>query len=159
MTLTATDNLDANPLIYYSTDNGFTWKNQAKTVTLNLDEGISTLMFYAMDSATNKCDTQTNTYTINTKMPIVTADIPSGIYNTLQSVTLTAEDNLDKTPCIYYSTDNGLTWNNQLNTVKINLNEGITTLMYYSENSASTKCPTQTNSYTIDITTNSIRQS
>ena len=150
VTLTATDNLDSNPLIYYSTDNGFTWKNQAKTVTLNLDEGISTLMFYAMDSATNKCDTQTNTYTINTKMPIVTADIPGGIYNSLKSVTLTAEDNLDKNPCIYYSTDNGLTWKNQLNAVTINLNEGISTLMYYSKNSADNTCPTQTNSYTID---------
>ena len=115
-------------------------------------------MFYAMDSATNKCDTQTNTYTINTKMPIVNADIPSGIYNTLQSVTLTAEDNLDKNPCIYYSTDNGLTWKNQVNTVTINLNEGITTLMYYSENSADNTCPTQTNTYTIDtIPPNSIR--
>ena len=150
VTLTATDNLDTNPFIYYSTDNGFTWKNQAKTVTLNLDEGISTLMFYAMDSATNKCDTQTKTYTINTKMPIVNVDIPGGIYNTLQSVTLTATDNLDTNPCIYYSTDNGLTWKNQFKTVTLNLNEGISTLMYYSKNSADNTCPTQTNTYTID---------
>ena len=152
VTLTAADNLDTNPLIYYSTDNGKTWYNQQKTVTINLSEGITNLMYYAMDSATNKCTAQTNTYTINTKMPVVTADLSSGIFNTLKSVTLTAADNLDTNPLIYYSTDNGKTWYNQAKTVTINLNQGITTLMYYSENSASTKCPTQTNTYTIDMT-------
>ncbi len=152
VTLTAADNLDTNPLIYYSIDNGLTWNNQQKTVTLTLNQGITKLMYYAMDSATNKCTTQTNTYTINTKMPVVTADLSSGIFNTLKSVTLTAADNLDTNPFIYYSTNNGITWNSQPKTVTINLNQGITKLMYYSENSASTKCPTQTNTYTIDMT-------
>ena len=109
-------------------------------------------MFYALDDAGNVGTTQTNTYTINTKMPVVTADLPSGIHNTNNSVTLTATDSLDTNPLIYYSTNNGITWNNQPKTVTINLNQGITTLMYYSENSASTKCPTQTNTYTIDMT-------
>ncbi len=152
VTLTAADNLDTNPLIYYSTDNGITWNNQQKTVTLNLNQGITTLMYYAMDSATNKCITQSNTYTIDTTLPTATADLSSGIFNKLKSVTLTAADNLDTNPLIYYSTNNGTTWNNQAKTVTINLNQGITTLMYYSENSASTKCPTQTNTYTIDMT-------
>ncbi len=152
VTLTAADNLDTNPLIYYSTDNGLTWNNHPNTVTLNLNEGITKLMFYAMDSATNKCTTQTNTYTINTKIPIVTADLSSGIFNTLKSVTLTAADNLDTNPLICYSTDNGLTWNNQPNTVTINLVEGKTVLMFYAVNSATNTCPTQTNTYTIDLT-------
>jgi peptidoglycan/xylan/chitin deacetylase (PgdA/CDA1 family) len=150
VTLTAADNMDSNPLIYYSND-GITWNNQAKTVTLNLNEGITTLLYYAMDSAGNQCTPQTRTYTINTKMPIVTVDLPVGTYNTLKSVTLTAADNLDTNPLIYYCTD-GLTWKNQAKTVTLNLNEGITTLMYYAENSASNKCPTQTNTYTIDVT-------
>ena len=151
VTLTAADNLDTNPLIYYSTDNGLTWENQPNTVTINLVEGITKLMYYAMDSATNKCTTQTNTYTINTKMPIVTADLPGGIFNTLKSVTLTAADNLDTNPLICYSTDNGLTWNHHANTVTINLVEGKTVLMFYAVNSATNTCPTQTNTYTIDI--------
>jgi peptidoglycan/xylan/chitin deacetylase (PgdA/CDA1 family) len=150
VTLTAADNLDTNPFIYYSTDNGLTWNKHANTVIIDLNEGISTLMFYVMDNAGNTCTTQTNTYTINTKMPIVTADLSSGIYNSLKSVTLNAEDNLDKNPCIYYSIDNGLTWNKYANTVTINLNEGITSLMYYSKNSADNTCPTLTNTYTID---------
>ena len=106
VTLTATDNLDTNPLIYYSTDNGKTWKNQPKTVTINLSQGITTLMFYAMDSAGNTNITlQTNKYTIDTTIPTATADLPTGIFNTLKSVTLTAADNLDTNPLIYYSTD------------------------------------------------------
>src|SRR5664280_2501623 len=109
VTLTAADNLDTNPLIYYSTDNGITWNNLQKTVTLNLNQGITTLMYYAMDSAANKGTIQTNTYTIDTTLPTATADLSSGIFNTLKSVTLTAADNLDTNPLIYYSTDNGIT--------------------------------------------------
>ena len=152
VTLNAADTLDTNPLIYYSTDNGLTWKNQPKTVTINLNQGITKLMFYAMDSATNKCITQTNTYTIDTTLPTVTADLPSGIYNTLKSITLNAADNLDTNPLIYYSTDNGLTTKIEPKTVTINLNEGVTTLMFYAMDSAGNKCTKQTNTYTIDTT-------
>ena len=73
-------------------------------------------MFYAMDNAGNVGTTQTNTYTIDTTQPTATADLPSGIHNT-NSVTLTAADNLDTNPLIYYSTNNGITWNNQQKTV------------------------------------------
>ncbi|HEX7468280.1 MAG TPA: chitobiase/beta-hexosaminidase C-terminal domain-containing protein, partial [Methanobacterium sp.] len=152
VTLNAADNIDTNPLIYYSTDNGITWNNKPKTVTINLNQGLTNLMFYAMDLATNKCTTQTNTYTIDTTIPTVTADLTSGIYNTLKSVTLNAADNLDTNPLIYYSTDNGLTTKIQPKTVTINLNEGITTLMFYAMDSAGNKCTKQTNTYTIDTT-------
>jgi peptidoglycan/xylan/chitin deacetylase (PgdA/CDA1 family) len=148
--LTAADNMDTNPLIYYSTD-GTTWKNQAKTVTINLKQGITTLKFYAMDAAGNQCTTQTNTYTIDTTKPTATADLPVGTYNTLKSVTLTAADNMDTNPLIYYSIDNGLTWKNQLKTVTINLKQGLTTLMFYAVDSAGNQCTTQTNTYTIDV--------
>jgi peptidoglycan/xylan/chitin deacetylase (PgdA/CDA1 family) len=151
VTLTAADNLDTNPLIYYSTD-GITWKNQAKTITINLKQGITTLMFYAMDSAGNECTTQTNTYTIDTTKPTATADLPVGTYNTLKSVTLTAADNLDTNPLIYYSIDKGLTWKNQAKTVTINLKQGITTLKFYAMDAAGNQCTTQTNTYTIDTT-------
>ena len=152
VTLTAVDNLDANPLIYYSTNNGVTWNNQVKTFTLNLNEGITKLMFYAVDSATNKGTTQTNTYTIDTTIPTASANLASGVYNSLKSVTLTAVDNLDANPVIYYSTNNGVTWNNQVKTVTLNLNEGITKLMFYAVDSATNKGTTQTNTYTIDTT-------
>ena len=59
--------------------------------------------------------------------PTASADLASGIYNTVKSVTLTAADNLDTNPSIYYSTNNGLTWNNQQKTVTLTLNQGITT--------------------------------
>ena len=109
-------------------------------------------MFYAMDNA-GKCRyiTQTNTYTIDTTQPTATANLPSGIHNTKNSLTLTAADNLDTNPLIYYSTNNGITWNNQQKTVTIKPNEGITNLMFYALDDAGRNVgTTQTNTYTIN---------
>ena len=151
VTLNAADNLDTNPLIYYSTDNRITWNNQQNMVKLNINQGITELSYYAMDSAGNIGITQTNTYTIDTTLPTATTNLASGIYDTIKSVTLNAADNLNN-PLIYYSTDNGATWNNQPNTITLNLNEGKTSLMYYAIDAAGNQCPTQTNTYTIDTT-------
>ena len=101
VTLSAADNLDTNPLIYYSIDNGLTWKNQAKTVTINLKQGITKLMFYAIDSAGNECTTKTNTYTIDTTQPTASANPTGGSYNTDKIVTLS----MNKDGSIYYTTD------------------------------------------------------
>ena len=74
VTLTATDTRDANPKVYYSTDNGATWNNQVKTVTLTLNQGTTTLKYYGRDAAGNQGATQTATYTIDTNIPNINID-------------------------------------------------------------------------------------
>ena len=103
--LTATDNFDLNPRVYYSTDNGATWHGQVKSVTLNLNQGVTNLKFYARDAAGNSCSNQVITYTIDLTAPMVVASPVGGVYNTTQSVNLTAIDNLDPNPVIYYTTN------------------------------------------------------
>jgi hypothetical protein len=105
VTLTATDNFDSNPVIYYSTNKGATWNRRVKTVTLNLNQGVTNLKFYARDKAGNIGATRTVSYTIDTTAPIVTANPAGGNYSTTQVVTLTATDNLDSNPVIYYTTN------------------------------------------------------
>jgi len=64
VTLTATDSRDANPKVYYSINNG-TWVNVAKTVTLTIGSGSTTLKYYAIDNKNNPSANYTATYTIN----------------------------------------------------------------------------------------------
>ena len=159
VTLTATDNHDPNPKVYYSTNNGSTWNNQANSVTLSLSQGITTLKYYVRDAAGNQGTTQTATYTIDTTAPTATANLPGGIYNTTKSVTLTATDNLDTNPIIYYSLNNGSTWNNQVNSVTLSLGQGVTTLKYYARDAAGNQGTIQTETYTIDTTAPTIIES
>jgi parallel beta-helix repeat protein len=74
VTLTATDSRDANPKVYYSTDNGATWSNQVKTVTLTLNQGVTTLKYYGRDAAGNQGAIQTATYTIDANIPNFNVD-------------------------------------------------------------------------------------
>nr|WP_319372966.1 right-handed parallel beta-helix repeat-containing protein [uncultured Methanobacterium sp.] len=105
VTLLANDTFDPDPVIYYSINNGITWNNQIKSVTLNLNPGITNLMFYAMDAAGNAGTIGNLTYTVDLAAPLVTADPSGGVYNTTKTVTLTASDNLDSNPVIYYTID------------------------------------------------------
>ncbi len=82
--------------------------------------------------------------------PTVTNNLPSGTYDTLKNVTLTANDGIDPNPNVYYSLDNGATWNNQVKTVTLNLNPGSTTLKYYGLDASGNTGTTQTATYTIN---------
>jgi parallel beta-helix repeat protein len=152
VTLTATDNLGANPVVYYSTDNGTTWSHQANNITLTLNQGVTSLMFYTVDAAGNQGAIQTINYTIDTTAPTVTTSLAGGVYNATQIVTLTAADNLGANPVIYYSTNNGVTWSHQANTVTLTLNQGVTNLKYYAVDAAGNSCATQIINYAIDTT-------
>lgn len=77
VTLTATDHVDVNPKVYYSINDG-TWNNKAKTVTLTLNQGVTTLKYYGRDAAGNQGVTQTAIYTIDTIAPTVTESDPVG---------------------------------------------------------------------------------
>ena len=98
LSLNAIDNLDNNPLIYYSTDNGSTWKNQTNMITLNLNEGLNNLEFYASDAAGNLSPTYNEIYNV---IPSANDNIASGLYNSTQIVTL----NMNEPGTIYYTTD------------------------------------------------------
>ena len=98
MSLNAIDNLDNNPLIYYSTDNGSTWKNQTNMITLNLNECLNNLEFYASDAAGNLSPTYNEIYNV---IPSANDNIASGLYNSTQIVTL----NMNEPGTIYYTTD------------------------------------------------------
>ena len=45
----------------------------------------------------------TNVYTIDKTAPTATANPTAGTYNTKQSITLNATDNIDPYPTIYYT--------------------------------------------------------
>ena len=152
VTLNASDSFDTSPVIYYSTDNGVTWKSAAKSVTLTLDEGNTTLMYYTKDNMGNVGAIQTTTYTVDITTPTVDNNLASGTYNTAKTVTLSAADNLDTNPVIYYSTDGGVTWSNATGMVTLTLDEGNTTIWYYVKDNAGNSGAIQVASYTIDTT-------
>ncbi len=105
VTLSATDVNDHHPVIWYSV-NGGTWRNQSDSVTFNFNtQGIMNLSFYGVDAYGNQGSIQTITYIIDKTVPIVQANLTSGNYNVPQNVALTATDNYDSSPDIYYTTD------------------------------------------------------
>jgi len=89
----------------------------------------------------------------DTTNPTVTANHPSGTYNNVKTVTLTATDNFDQNPEIYYSTNNGITWNHKAKIITLNLNQGKTVLMFFARDWAGNQCPTQIVTYNIDTIT------
>lgn len=91
-----------------------------------------------------------NGVVIDNVPPSVTNSLAPGTYNSLKNVTLTANDNHDPNPKVYYSLDNGVTWSNQIKTVTLNLNVGVTNLKYYGRDAAGNQGTTQTATYTIN---------
>jgi parallel beta-helix repeat protein len=75
VTLTATDHVDPNPKVYYSTNGGSTWSYKTKTVTLTFGQGVTTLKYYGKDATGNTGSTQTRTYTISTAAPPIVISI------------------------------------------------------------------------------------
>ena len=154
--LTATDNFDPHPVVFYSTNNGTTWNNHTNTVTLTLNQGVTSLMFYARDAEGNIGSTQVINYTVDTTPPTVTANLPGGIYNTSQVVNLTATDNFDPSPSIYY-TLNGTTPTTSsikyANPISLG-NPGNTTLKFMATDTAGNQAAVQTINYTLNLTLN-----
>jgi len=104
VTLTATDNVDSNPSIYYTTNGSNPTISSTRYTTPITISLTTTLKFIARDSAGNIAAVQSRNYIIDTP-PIVTANTGSGVFNTTQNVTLTAMDNIDPNPIIYYTTN------------------------------------------------------
>ena len=155
--LTAVDNLYPNTTIYYTLDGSDPTTSSTKyTGPLNLTgEGTTTLKFFAVDSAGNTSEIVTRTYTIDKTKPTATADPVGSTYNTRKSITLTANDNLDANPIIYYTTDGSdpttsSTRKQYTSPILINTN---TTLKFAACDAAGNWSPVYNQTYTmIDLT-------
>ena len=96
---------DCNSTTYYTTDgsdpqvNGIVYSNP---ITINT---TTTLRYIAGNPECNWGPIYTQTYIIDTSPPTVTANIKGAVYNTTQTMNLTATDNADPNPVIYYTTD------------------------------------------------------
>jgi PKD repeat protein/methionine-rich copper-binding protein CopC len=100
VTLTATDNFDNRPAIYYTT-NGTDPTTESTRYTGPLTLSNTTILkFIAADRSGNISPVQTETYTVaDTTAPVIDAT------QDWTTVTLTATDNADPNPTIYYTTD------------------------------------------------------
>ena len=107
LSLTAKDNADINPKIYYTTDGSEPTINSdlyKEDIIINKDTIIKAI---AVDKAGNTSTVYVLEYTLNqdTTPPVVVANPPSGRYLTAQNVTFTVSDNKDSSPKLYLSTD------------------------------------------------------
>ncbi len=153
--LNTTDNLDTNPLIYYTTDGtdpttSSTRSEYSGPITIN---ATTKIRFASVDAANNWSQIYNETYTmIYTSAPITSANLNSGSYTTNQVVTLSATDVLDSNPKIYY-TLNGAdpTINSSLYNWPISINTiGTTILKFIAVNSAGLVSNVTTCIYTLN---------
>ena len=101
--LTATDNKNPNPKIYYTID-GFTpttSSTQYNNPIIINKEGTTILKFIAVDIAGNISELGINNYTIDTTAPTADANIKNGLYNKTQNITLS----MNEAGTIYYTTN------------------------------------------------------
>jgi PKD repeat protein len=102
--LTASDQSDPNPKIYYTLDGTDPTTNSTLyTGSIVLKEGTTILKFEAFDSHGYSSKVVTRNYTLDETPPTVTATPSGGTYNTLQNVTLTTTDATNTKT--YYTTD------------------------------------------------------
>ena len=149
VTLNAAD--DTNTTIYYTTDGSDPKTSSTRAVYDGaiIISNTTTLKYTAVDAAGNWAPVQTQTYTIDTVSPTVTANVPVGTYNTAQSVTITSDD---PTVTIYYTTDGS---DPTTSSTKIKYNGDVTissttTLKYSAVDAAGNWATVQIRTYIID---------
>lgn len=151
--LTATDNVDPNPAIYYTLDGSTPTRNSMPSgekvysgpITIS-NEGSTILKFIAVDASGNISDVITENYTIDIIKPTATANVNSGLYNTNKIVKLTMSEN----GTIYYTTNGATpTTSSKQYTGPIVLTS-TTNLKFIAVNSANNTSIVYTKTYTID---------
>lgn len=100
-TVTLTSN-DPGAAIYYTTTGIAPTTASARYTAPITVSANTTLMYFAMDTASNRGTIMTDVYVIDTVAPVTTASLLSGTYASVQSVKLTSND---ATATIYYTTD------------------------------------------------------
>ena len=152
VTLTATDDQCSTPRIYYTLNGEEPTTNcTLYTGPISINE-TTTLKFMAVDDVGNISPAQTEIYTIDNLAPTASVSLKGGLYNTNKNIILTALDNVDTQPKIYY-TLNGITptTSSTLYTGPISINE-TTTLKFMAVDNLGNTSPAQTEIYTIDTT-------
>lgn len=142
VTLTANDNKDSSPKIYYSLNGGAT-QSKVKTASFTLNQGKNTLSYYSVDNKGNRETTKTATYNVDLTAPTITLS-PKEVqgkdiaYN-LQSITLTASDNMDSNPIIhyYFINDEYISgWCTATKSITLRASEGWNHIFYYTSDAA-----------------------
>ncbi|OPY22830.1 MAG: hypothetical protein A4E26_01138 [Methanobacterium sp. PtaU1.Bin097] len=149
--VTNPDGVAVNPL--YKVINGKTltltrngYYINGLTYTITLPTGSIT------DTAGNTLATAfTSKFTVDFAKPTVTANLVGGVYNTTKWVTLTATDNLDTKPSIYYTTNGSTpTTSSTKYTGPITISR-TTTLKFIAVDDAGNVCPVKTVNYTVNL--------
>lgn len=107
ISLSAKDNSDSSPKIYYTTDLTEPTNNSilyTSEIIINKDTTIKAI---AIDKSGNVSSVYTLGYSLNNDItaPIVIASPSSGRYLTSQKVKFTITDNKDSNPLLYFTTD------------------------------------------------------
>jgi peptidoglycan/xylan/chitin deacetylase (PgdA/CDA1 family) len=149
VTLTASE----SSTIYYTTD-GMTPTSSSAIYSNPIQISSNTdLKFFAKDTAGNLSPVSVETYVIDTTTPSVTASPPGGVYNTTQSVTITASK---PGSTIYYTTDGSSpTTGSLVYTSPISVGSGpgtTTTLKFFAVDSIGNAGTVVTESYTMSGT-------
>ena len=101
-------------------------------------------------NANDVTNTTTQTITVQKDSTAPTATTkPNGTYNN-PNITITSSDDFDQNPTLYYSLDNGVTWQTAAKTTTLSFADGTYTVQYYAEDATGNKGTTQTATYTID---------
>lgn len=124
VTLTASDNKDTNPSVYYKINTG-DWVKGGKSVSISLKQGTTNLYYKAKDAKGNVETQKSVTYKIDTTKPTVSQTYDNG------TLILTASDNMDTNPTIYYRI-NGGSYISSSKTARIVLNEGRYIINYFA---------------------------
>ena len=145
--LTAHDNRDPSPIIYYTTD-GKNWLQlDGSGTVLIYNTGKTNLEFYAVDDLENPSAHTVYTYTIDKTAPVVTATPTSGLSKSI-SVTLSSESNAT----IYYRI-NGGAWHTFTGTGKVSItSSGANKLEFYAVDRVGNPSAHTVYTYTIDKT-------
>ena len=110
VSLTVKDNIDTAPKIYYTKDgtlpttaSSLYKAGQSFTV---VDKGVARDFYLRLLTVDKSGNSRRQTFTYNIdSAPVVTPNKAAGTYTGTQSITLSAKDDTDKAPVIYYTTD------------------------------------------------------
>lgn len=150
VTLSAQDNVDPNPKVYYTTD-GSDPTTSATRIEYNGSISISSniiLKFAAVDLSNNWSPVYSENYTIDLVAPVANATPSGGKYNGSQIVNLSANE----PSTIYYTVDGSVpTKNSTVYSGPISVTN-TTTLKFFAVDSAGNPSNVSTEIYTMDIT-------
>ncbi len=158
--LSATDDTDSAPKIYYTTNGTEPTTSSPSFVSkgsLTLSQ-TATLKAFAIDNTSKKSTIVSEIYQkliSDTTPPVITITPVGGNYSTEQVVVISAKDNIDLNPIIYYTLDGSTPTTSSLSFVKtgtLNISSA-TTLKLFAKDNANQSSQVITHNYTFNKTT------